>query len=190
MLNAQKNVPPSVYLVADHLDSALAAGEDLLAANSHWTPGGATDCAVAGAQRWAISRFRTHELNLVSRIVQAREHVEVLSRDARRFRPLAQLFNSASADLADAFEELHLQISGDFDTGGGHVAYLRSRGLIDSEAPGLCETNAIKINDTFLVAGKVPLGICMDLVSEFLDALDVAYDLYPADDIGDLKDAA
>lgn len=190
MHDAQQNIPPSVYLVADHLDAALAAGEDLLASCAHWTPGDATDCGIAGAQQWAVSRFKTHELNLVSRIVQAREHIEVLTRDARRFRPLAQLFNSASADLADSFDELNEQTAGDFETGGATVAYFRSRGLIDSEAAGLSENDTITIDDNFLVAGKVPLGICLDLVSEFLDALDIAYDLYPSDDAGDIQDAA
>ncbi len=184
MLDAQQNIPHCVYPVADNLDASLAAGEDLLASSTLWTAGDATDCAVAGAQRWATSRFKTHELNLVSRIVQAREHVDVLSNEAKRFRPLARLFFSATADLADSFQELTEQITGDFETGGEHVAYLRSRGLIDPEAASLCEINTLKIDDNFLVAGKVPLGICMDLVSEFLDALDIAYDLYPDAEAG------
>lgn len=182
MLAQEGTIPPSVYLVADNLDAALAAGEDLIAASENWATGDPSDPGVAGAQRWATSRIRCHELNLVARIVQARQHVADLGREAPRFRPLAQLFCASTADLADAFTELNEQIDSNFETGGTMIAYLRSRGLIDPEAAGIGETQMLKIGDGFLIAAKVELGICLDLVSEFLDALDAAFDLYPEDD--------
>ncbi|MBU2582548.1 MAG: hypothetical protein KJ622_12595 [Alphaproteobacteria bacterium] len=179
MPKTELTIPPCVYHVADNLDAALAAGEDLIAASENWATGDPSDPGVAGAQRWALSRYRTHELNLVARIVQAREHVAVLGRTAQRFRPLAQLFCAATADLAGAFGELNQQVDTDFETGGAVSAYLRTRGLIDPEAATVSEAEAPDIDDGFLVAAKVPLGICLDLISEFLDALDVAFDLYP-----------
>lgn len=182
MPKSDLTIPPSVYHVADHLDAALAAGEDLTAASENWATGDPSDPSVAGAQRWALSRYRSHELNLVARIVQAREHATGLGRAAPRFRPLAQLFNSATADLAEAFDELNEQIDADFESGGTMTAYLRSRGLIEPEAASLPETATPAIDDDFLVAAKVPLGVCLDLVSEFLDALDVAFELYPDDE--------
>jgi hypothetical protein len=97
----------------------------------------------------------------------------------QRFRPLAQLFVSATADLDDAFEELHEQVDSNFDTGGERDAYLRSHGLLDMEAAGLADDKAPVIGDDFLVAARVPLGVCLDLIAEFLDSLDDAFDLYP-----------
>ncbi len=180
MAVSKENVPHSVYLVADNLDAALASGEDLIAASGNWITGEPSDPGVAGTQRWALSRFRAHELNLVGRLVQAREHIEELGGEAPRFRPLARLFVAATDDLDAAFPELNEQVEANFETGGGMTAYLRSRGLVDAEAPGLGPDERPEIGDTFLVAGKVQLGVCLDLISEFLDALDVAFDLYPS----------
>lgn len=198
MLERQVHVPPSVYLIADNLDAALASGEDLTASASNWVTGDVSDPCVSVAQRWALSRFRAHELSLVARIVQARLHIAELSREVPRFRPLAQLFVSATTDLADVFEELHEQVEANFDTGGGRDAYLRSRGLLNIDAAGLADADTPIIGDDFLVAGKLPLGICMDLIAEFLDALDGTFDLYPNQtpkaptgaDTGDSRDVA
>lgn len=182
MLESCKSVPPCVYQIADNLDAALASGEDLVAAGANWEVGDPSDPAVAGAQRWAVSRFKVHELGLVARIVQARQHVRDLGQEIQRFRPLSQLFVSATGDLADVFGELNEQADTGFETGGDLIAYLRSRGLIDEEAAGLEDFKAPEIGDEFLVAGLVPLGVCMDLVAEFLDSLDLTFDLYPEDD--------
>ena len=179
MLERQDDVPPSVYLIADNLDAALASGEDLTASAANWVTGDVSDPCVSGAQRWVLTRFKAHELNLVARIVQARMHIGELSREVPKFRPLAQLFISATADLDEAFEELHEQVDAYFDTGGGRDAYLRSRGLLDLEAAGLADDQAPVIGDDFLVAAKVPLGVCLDLIAEFLDSLDGTFDLYP-----------
>lgn len=186
----ESSVPACVYHVADNLDAALAAGEDLHAASENWATGDPSDPGVAGAQRWAVSRYRCHELNLVARIVQAREHIADLGREAPRFRPLAQLFNSATGDLAATFGELNEQVDADFETGGALTAYLRSRGLIDSEAATLSESEPPRVDDDFLIAARMPLGICLDLVSEFIDALDIAFDLYPEDAETDIAAAS
>ena len=174
-------IPHAVYVVADNLDAALAAGEDLIAVGGYWTDGDPADPGIWGAQRWAVSRFRCHELNLVARMVQARDSIELLAREARRFRPLAQLFVASTGDLAEKFEELNTLIETNFETGGEVIAYLRERGLVDEEAAGLDDFDPDRIGDTFLVAGRVPLVVCMDLIAEFLDAMDSAYDLYPDD---------
>jgi hypothetical protein len=118
---------------------------------------------------------------VVARVVQARRHIEDLARETPQFRPMAQLFCASTADLADAFTELNEQIETDFETGGAMVAYLRARGLIDPEAATLNPADAPQIDDAFRVAARVPLGVCLDLVSEFLDALDAAFELYPED---------
>lgn len=173
------SIPPCVYLVADHLDAALAAGEDLVAAGETWQPGDCCDPSVTGAQRWTLSRVMTYEMALITRIVQAREHVTELAGEAQQFRPLAQLFVSATRDLYEALDLIGDTAANDFDTGDGRTAYLRSRGLIDPDAPGLGDFASLSTNDTFLVAGQVPLGVVLDLVSEFFEALEGQFELYP-----------
>lgn len=181
MFRSKRNdsIPPCVYLVADHLDAALAAGEDLVAAGKTWQPGDCCDPSVAGAQRWTLSRVMTYEMTLITRIVQAREHVSELAGAAQSFRPLAQLFVSATRDLYEALDAMGDTAANDFDTGDDRTAYLRSRGLIDPDAPGLCDFAALCADDRFLVAGQVPLGVVLDLVSEFIEALEAQFELYP-----------
>lgn len=187
-LKQHEVVPPCVYLVADHLDAALAAGEDIVAAGKMWQPGDCSDPSIAGAQRWALSRVMTYEMALLTRIVQAREHVAELADAVHHFRPLAQLFVSATRDLFEALEELGDTAANDFDTGDNKIAYLRSRGLIDADAPGLCDHASLTVDDSFLIAARVPLGVVLDLVSEFIEALEAQFELYP--DEPDLTTAA
>lgn len=178
-LKQNEMIPACVYLVADHLDAALAAGEDLVASGRMWQPGDCCDPSVAGAQRWALSRVMTYEMTLITRIVQARGHVAELAETVQRFRPLAQLFVSATRDLFEALQVIGDTAANDFDTGDGKVAYLRSRGLIDADAPGLCDYATLTVDDSFLIAARVPLGVVLDLVSEFIEALEAQFELYP-----------
>ena len=68
----------------------------------------------------------------------------------------------------------------DFDTGDDLTAYMRGRGLIAEDAAGLSDTAPIAANETFLVARRAPLGVLLDLVASFLDALEAEFDLFPA----------
>lgn len=178
-LKRNEQIPPCVYLVADHLDAALAAGEDLVTASQSWQPGECCDPAVVGAQRWTLSRVMTYEMALVTRVVKAREHVADLADAEPRFRPLAQLFVSGTRDLYEALKVIGDTAALDFDTGDGTIAYLRSRGLIAEDAPGLADYAPLTVNDDFLVASRVPLGVVLDLISEFVEALETQFELYP-----------
>ncbi|CFX49444.1 conserved protein of unknown function [Candidatus Filomicrobium marinum] len=178
-LKRNEQIPPCVYLVADHLDAALAAGEDLIAAAQSWQPGECCDPAIVGVQRWTLSRVMTYEMALVTRVVKAREHVADLADAAPHFRPLAQLFVSGTRDLYEALKVIGDTAALDFDTGDGTIAYLRSRGLIAADAPGLADYAPLTVNDDFLVASRIPLGVVLDLISEFIEALDAQFELYP-----------
>ncbi len=184
------NIPPAVYLVADHLDAALAAGEDLVAMGRSWAVGDAADPGVAGARRFTLCRIRFHEMALLTRIVQGSEQIRMLSSVDPMFRPLAQLFLATTRDLTASVREPQADSDLQFDTGDGVIAYLRTRGLIDEEAPGLPSEGAIVLSDQFRVAGLVPLGVVLDLVAEFLEALEAAYELYPASERAKAAEAA
>jgi len=174
--------PASVYLLAEHLDAALAAGEDLKKVRYVWSgppprePKGIAE--ILAGQRDAVERIRTLELTLLSRILTGREWADDLASKDASFSAIAQLYVSSTSLLVDAVDECADSTTVDFDTGDGLTAYARSRGLIAEDAPALDDASSITINDEFLVARRLRLGVLLDLVSAFLDALEVEYDLF------------
>jgi hypothetical protein len=57
---------------------------------------------------------------------------------------------------------------------------MRSRGLIAQDAAGLSDSAPIAATEGFLVAKRAPLGVLLDLVASFLDALEAEFELFPA----------
>ncbi|MGI9403433.1 MAG: hypothetical protein ACR2OF_02845 [Hyphomicrobium sp.] len=174
--------PASVYLLAEHLDAVLAAGEDLSNVCYIWLgplprePQGIAK--IRAGQRDAVERIRALELTLLSRILAGREWADDLASKDERFSAVAGLYVSTTAILVDAVDECADSTAVDFDTGDGVTAYVRSRGLIAEDAPALNDDSPITIDDAFLVARRLRLGALLDLVSAFLDALEVEYNLF------------
>ncbi|CAA2141771.1 hypothetical protein [Hyphomicrobium sp. ghe19] len=180
----QVRAPLSVYMLADHLDAALAAGEDLMARGGDWralteTPADPSDFILR--QRAVAEEVRSFELMLVARILKARSHASSLAECDDRFRAIAKLFVSGTAILLDAVEESGDARASDFDTADDIVAYVRSRGLIAPDAPAMRVASDLTIDDNFLVAKRIALGPLLDMAAAFLDALDVQYDLFGGD---------
>jgi hypothetical protein len=173
--------PLSVYMLADHLDGVLAAGEDLVARGQDWralaeNPGVEADFAFA--QRKIAEQVRGFELMLIARILKARDHALALAGIDLRFAVIANLFVSGTAILLDAVEECGDARRDDFETGDGVVAYVRGRGLISPESPNVLSPSQLAIDDSFLVAKRLALGPLLDMAAAFLDALDTQYDLF------------
>ena len=101
--------PASVYLLADNLDAALAAGEDLLASCIVWNGATGTSdddiAAARDAERTAIAQLRSTEMILVARVLKSRERTEELGRRDLRFRDLAKLYSTGTAQLIEATSE-------------------------------------------------------------------------------------
>ncbi len=173
--------PLSVYMLADHLDGALAAGEDLVARGNDWrslaeTQSDPADFAVR--QRKIAEDVRGFELILIARILKARDHARGLAEVDDRFRAVANLFVSGTSILLDAVEECGDARGEDFDTGDDITSYVRSRGLIAPDAPTVRAAADLTIDDNFLVAKRIALGPLLDMAAAFLDALDVQYELF------------
>lgn len=179
MKRDEHDTPPCVYILADHLDAALAAGEDLVAAAANWPTGDFTDPTIPGAQRWVLGRIRTHEMSLLSRILHARQSALELAAQETSFKPLAHLFVSSLNELEDAASNTLSLTDCGFETGDDVISYLRSRGLIEPDQPASPPNEPLSVGEKFLVAGKVPLAISLDLTAELIDALDLQFDLYP-----------
>jgi len=182
---------PSLYLLSDHLDAALAMGEDLLTEK----------VALSGAaqqptthellrQNREVAEFlatvRTLELAMTARLLQARKRAEELKRRESRLKPLIALFVAGTAPLADAAAELGDVAARDFDGADAALTFLRSRGLIARDAAGLERLARLAVTEDYQVAGRIRLGTLLDLVATFLDTLDLLFELYaePAEEAG------
>jgi hypothetical protein len=155
---------PSLHLIEDHLDAALAMGEDLL-----------TEKVALLQPTQPLTTAL--ELSLIARLLQARRHAEELRRRELRLKPLIALFVAGTAPLVDAAAELGDTTTRDFETGDTASAFLRSRGLIAPDAAGLERLSQLAVGEGYLVAERIRLGTLLDLVATFLDTLDVLYDL-------------
>jgi hypothetical protein len=173
--------PLSVYLLADHLDGALAAGEDLVARGHDWrmlAQDRSDPPEFAVRQRRIAEDVRSLELILIARVLKARTHALSLAEVDDRFRAVGNLFASGTAVLLDAVTECGDARGEDFETGDDIVSYVRSRGLIAPDAADVERAADLTIDDSFLVAKRIALGPLLDMASAFLDALDSQYELF------------
>src|SRR5215468_7271919 len=111
-----------ITLLSDHLDAALAMGEDLLTEKVGLAA--ATEPLTVtrlARQNRDIGEFlknvRTLELAMTARVLQARKLAEDLKRGEHRLRPLIALFTAGTAALEDAAAELGDTTHHDFETG-------------------------------------------------------------------------
>jgi hypothetical protein len=182
MSRKDKAAPTLVYLLADNLDAALAAGEDLLKSSVTWHGCDARSaeelCETRPKEREAFDAIRSLELILLARLLKSRESAAELARSESHIKQIAKLYSAGTALLADTVDELADTSSADFDTGDCVTTYLRSRGLIADDAPAPAEGQDIIITEDFVMCGVVPLGAVLDLVAHFLDTLETHYDLY------------
>ena len=186
MSDTPKPLHPSIYLLADHLDAALAAGEDLQAERLELSAAkrNASADKVTGVARF-VDDLHALELIMIARVLQARRRAEEIKGSAPSLKPLASLFVSGTAALVDAAAELGDLSSRQFVTGNTPMAYLRGRGMLASDAAGLATLDHLAVTEEFLVAERIRLGALMDLIAAFLDSLDLVFDLYRDDEVAD-----
>jgi hypothetical protein len=179
-------IPPAAYLLADHLDAALAAGEDLVGLGIEWRAAVAASAAelveIRAAERAVVERIRALEVALLARIMKGRERARELARADSRVAGVARLFVAGTAVLRDAIAECGDATDLDFESGDGLLAYLRGRALLAAECAGPAPYARITVDEGFLVAQRLPLGTLLDLVASCLDTLELHYELYAAAD--------
>jgi hypothetical protein len=179
---------PSIYLLRDHLDAALAMGEDLLTNTLALdAPAGKSPLRTWMRQNRDLNEFltgtRTLEYAMTMRLLQARKRAEEVKRKESRLKPLVALFVAGTAPLVDAAAELGDTDARDFNSADATLTFLRTRGVLASDAAGLEGLNRLAVSEDYQVAGRIRLGTLLDLVATFLDTLDLLFDLYaePAD---------
>jgi hypothetical protein len=174
---------PSVYLLSDHLDAALAMGEDLVTEKVALdAPAGKSPLRDWMRQNRDLNSFlttvRTLEYAMTARLLQARKRAEELKASENRLRPLIALFVAGTAPLADAAAELGDTDARDFQSADATLTFLRGRGLLASDAAGLEGLSRLTVSEDYLIAGRIRLGTLLDLVATFLDTLDLMFELY------------
>jgi hypothetical protein len=180
---APASAHPNIYLLNDHLDAALAMGEDLLTEKVALdTPAGPSPLRDWMRQSRDLDHFittvRTLEYAMTARLLQARKRAEALKRRETRLKPLIALFVAGTVPLVDAAAELGDTEARDFEAADSAMMFLRLRGLIAPDAAGLEGLSRLAVGEDYLVAGRIRLGTLLDLVATFLDTLDVVFDLY------------
>ena len=163
------------YLLGDHLDAALAAGEDLLALTRVLT---GSSKKQTEAVRAFVEDVRRLEVTLTGRVVQARKRAQALARQDLRIKSFANLFVGGTAALVDAIAEFGDASRLDFDNGDDAIEYLATRAVLPAGALSLEAVATLRIEESFLVTTRIQLGALLDLVAAFLDAIDLLYDLY------------
>lgn len=186
MFGSHQENHPSIFLLADHLDAILAAGEDLMALRLDVSAAGRLRAASDAAAMQAtldgfIREVGVLEISLAAHLRQARERAREVARADQRFASLIRLFLGGTAMLSDALAEFMNPGTFKFDRGNDPIAYLRSRGIIGDDAAGIYELAQLQPGDDMKIGGKIELGPLLEMVSAFLNSLDVAYELYPVD---------
>lgn len=194
MLGTKSAADAGIYLLADHLDTALAVGEDLLAQKlpppKDWPQANADGRAVAvGAvdqkapfQRDPLAAFVARidnlEASLLARVLQARRRSIDLPRLDPELRTLMRLFSVNTEMLGDVIARFGDDTGLAAEAGGDPYLFLRSRGVIAENAASIPDDRPLEITEDYRVAAIVELGSLLNLVSSVLDVLDVRYDLY------------
>lgn len=171
-----KDAGPAMML-ADHLDATLAMAEDLSMLSLATVSGERTSTAFIALAEQA----RSLELGIVARIVQARKRAENFETRHEDVRRLIASFIGGTAVVADA-----VQTDGGLGDIGGHalssgaaaLRFMKSRGVVAQDVMVIEDVVIDRIGEDYFAAEMIHLGSLMDMLASFLDALDVAFELY------------
>ena len=173
------NTPGCVYLLADHLDMLLAAGEDLQNLEFENV---SSDCS-SEENPTSIQKFvrqvRELENAAIGRLMRARAQAAQLGGDDERFAMLARLFLSGTAHVSDALQQFKNPETAAFDCGGDPIDYATSRGLVADETGCLSINAKLSIGEQFRLGGHIEMGPLLDLCAQLLDSLDTQFGLFP-----------
>lgn len=178
MLHSRPEPPEGIHLLADHLDAALAAGEDLMALRlapmADLPPTQSADAALADF----VSQLRRGEAALLLRLLQARRRATEVESADPALRSVLRLIATSTEALVDLIEHYGRRDADSFEAGGDLQHELRRRGLIPAEAAAVGPFEAVNVGDGMLIGGVVALGSLLDVSAAALDLLDRQFDLY------------
>ncbi len=179
----RRDLDPIIYLLVEHLDAVLAAGDELSSLSMIVTEPTSRTGPRMMRNREArfvafVNRARTLEASLIAHVLQARRRTSELPRVRGPLRAPIDLFTSGTTVLLDAVAEYGDPAGLAFNSGADRLAYLRARGVVAPNAATLLQSEALEISESFLVAGRLELSPLLDLVETFMRALNVQYELW------------
>ncbi|MGE0700491.1 MAG: hypothetical protein AB7O57_15445 [Hyphomicrobiaceae bacterium] len=180
MIGFHPDCPAGVSLLADHLDTTLAVGEDLLCVTlapradlDEQDPDTAPEALDA-----FVRRLRQLEASLLLRLLQARRLIGEIGRADASLKAAGALFRAQSDALYELIAASGRSEPGALAAGADGHAFLRSRGLLAPEAGAPSPFERLTVSEAFRVGGVAPLGQLLDVVSAVLDLLDARFGLY------------
>jgi hypothetical protein len=182
----------TICQLADHLDAVLAMGEDMVKQSVIVVPlasGDAND--TIAARQHALTGFaralRALELGIMSRLIQARLRAMELRPVHPGFSALIGLFLGGTAAFADA-STTDLNRLGDISvsalaSGPDVLQFFISRNVVPDTVRSLGQVTELACTEQYLLAEQIQLGPLLDMIAQFLESLDLAFNLYiePAD---------
>lgn len=182
----RQELDPRIYWLVEHLDAALAVGEQLQCLSLEMTeptPQMGPRRLRARVARFIrfVSQVRALEASLIAHMLQARRRVGELPKGRGPLRLLLDPFASGTTVLMDAVAEYGDPAGFAFNSGADRLAYLRARGLVAADSGALMPAHTFEISESFLVAGRIELGPLLDLVEAFLNALNTEFGIWNDD---------
>jgi hypothetical protein len=179
----RRDLDPCIYLLIEHLDAALAAGDHLTSQTMDVTEPSADVGPRRLRSREArfiafVNHVRSLEASLIAHILQARRRAGELPRSRGPLRTFLDAFSGGTAVLVDAVAEYGDPARFAFNTGADRLSYLRARGLMPASVTTPTSVVTVEVDESFLVAGRLELGPLLDMVEAFLRALNVEFDLW------------
>jgi hypothetical protein len=183
MIGLHPDCPADLTLLADHLDTALAVGEELLALSlpARSDLDDRDPETAPAAMDLFVRRLMQLEAALLLRLLRARRLASGIGRADAALKSVGDLFRAQTALFHTMILEAGDGGEGELTRPGDSHAYLRSRGLIAPEAAAPSPFESVAVSEVFRVGGIAPLGQVLDLVSALLDLLDARYGLYSPD---------
>ena len=179
----RRDLDPCIYLLVEHLDATLSAGDQLTSLSLEVTEPTARTGPRMLRNREArfvnfVNRARSLEASLIAHILQARRRAAEMPRVRGAARMPIDLFSSVTTVLLDAVAEYGDPAGFAFNSGADRLAYLRSRGVVPADVGSLLPSTTVEITETFLVAGRLQLGTLLDLIETALRTLNTQYELW------------
>jgi hypothetical protein len=179
----RRDLDPCIYLLIEHLDAALAAGDHLTSQTMDVTePSGDVGPRRLRSREARfigfVNQVRTLEASLIAHVLQARRRATELPRSRGPLKILLDSFSGGTAVLIDAVAEYGDPARFAFNTGADRLSYLRARGVMPADMTAKTSVVAVEIDESFLVAGRLELGPLLDMIEAFLRALNVEFDLW------------
>lgn len=168
-----------VYFLTDHLFAATEAGDKIRTATfrQERTEGELTGDDILTeleALRGFITDLTDWEEELVAKINQARQWSKYLRDHDSYFKPIIDLFNSATHPLTDVQAQIRDHHDRHFEGGDHPDWFIKSRCMTSNQSPE-GQILSLTTGDNYLVGSHVRLGQLIELLEAFLETLETRF---------------